>query len=274
MIPIYFKAVEHVPPLELLAHRVAWSVPLTAMLITVGRDWGQLRRSIRDRRTLGTLALSATLVAVNWFTFIYAVTTGRIVEASLGYFINPLVNVLLGVLVLHERLTRPQWLAVLLALAGTLNLTLSSGAPPWIALTLAVSFGVYGLLRKTVRIESVNGLFVETTMLAPVAVGYLLWLFSRGEGAFGTIDRRTDLLLIVAGVVTTLPLVWYTSAARRLRYITIGLLQYIAPSLQLLLGVLVYGESFTRAHWITFGLIWTGLAVFTWDAVSRTGRKV
>ena len=268
--PIYFKAVGHVPPLELLAHRVVWSVVLTGLLITLGRDWGQLRASLGDRRTLATLALSGTLVAANWFTFIYAVTTDRIVEASLGYFINPLVNVVLGMVFLGERLNRPQLLAVLLALAGTLTLTVSLEAPPWIALTLAVSFGFYGLLRKTVRIESVNGLFVETAMLAPVAVGYLLWLGSREVGWFGTIDRRTDLLLMAAGLVTALPLVWFTRAARRLRYITIGLVQYIAPSLQLLIGVLVYGEAFTRTHWITFGLIWAGLAVFTWDAIART----
>jgi chloramphenicol-sensitive protein RarD len=267
--PVYFKAVGYVPPLELLAHRVVWCVTLTALLIALGRDWGQLRKGIRDRRTLGTLAFSAALVAVNWFTYIYAVTTDRIVEASLGYFINPLVNVLLGMLFLGERLTRRQLLAVLLALAGTLNLTLSVGAPPWIALTLAVCFGFYGLMRKTVRIEAVNGLFVETAMLAPFASGYLLWLAWRGEGALGTIDLRTDALLLLAGVVTALPLVWFTRAARRLRYITIGLLQYIAPTLQLLIGVLVYGESFTQAHWVTFGLIWAALAVFTWDAISR-----
>jgi chloramphenicol-sensitive protein RarD len=267
--PIYFKAVAHVPPFQLLAHRVVWCVTLTAVLITLGRDWRQLREGLRDRRTTGTLALSAALVAINWFTYIFAVTTDHIVEASLGYFINPLVNVLLGMLFLHERLTRLQLLAVLLALAGTLNLTLSVGAPPWIALTLAVCFGFYGLLRKTVRIEAVNGLFVETAMLAPVASGYLLWLGWRGEGAFGAIDLRTDALLLFAGVITALPLVWFTRAARRLRYITIGLLQYIAPTLQLLIGVLVYGEPFTRAHWVTFGLIWAALAIFTWDAVSR-----
>jgi chloramphenicol-sensitive protein RarD len=269
---VYFKAVGHVPPLELLAHRVVWCVALTAVLITFGRDWAQLRGSIRDRRTLATLALSATLVAVNWFTFIYAVTTDRIVEASLGYFINPLFNVVLGMLFLRERLNRPQLIAVLLALAGTLNLTLSLGAVPWIALTLAVCFGFYGLLRKTVRIESVNGLFVETTMLLPVAAGYLLWLGWQGQGAFGTIDLETDVLLLFAGVITALPLVWFTRAARRLRYITIGVLQYIAPTLQLLVGVLVYGESFTSVHWVSFGLIWTGLAIFTWDAVSGMGR--
>jgi chloramphenicol-sensitive protein RarD len=242
---------------------------LTALLITLGRDWGRLRGGIRDRRTLRMLALSATLVAVNWFTFIFAVTTDRIVEASLGYFINPLVNVLLGMLFLRERLTRAQSVAVLLALTGTLNLTLSVGEPPWIALTLAVCFGFYGLLRKTVRIEAVNGLFVETAMLAPIASGYLLWLGWRGQGAFGATDLGTDGLLLFAGVITALPLVWFTRAARRLRFITIGLLQYIAPTLQLLIGVLVYGEAFTHAHWVTFGLIWAGLAVFTWDAVSR-----
>lgn len=270
--PVYFKAVGQVPPLELLAHRVVWCVALTALLITFGRDWGQLRRSIRDRRTLATLALSAALVAVNWFTFIYAVTTDRIVEASLGYFINPLFNVVLGMLFLRERLNRPQLIAVLMALAGTLNLTLSLGVVPWIALTLAVCFGFYGLLRKTVRIEAVNGLFVETAMLTPVAAGYLLWLGWHGQGAFGTIDLGTDALLLFAGVITALPLVWFTRAARRLRYVTIGLLQYIAPTLQLLVGVLVYGEAFTSAHWVSFGLIWAGLAIFTWDAVSGMGR--
>jgi len=275
--PVYFKAVGQVPPLELLAHRVVWCVALTALLITFGRDWGQLRGGIRDRRTLATLALSAALVAVNWFTFIYAVTTDRIVEASLGYFINPLFNVVLGMLFLRERLNRRQLIAVLMALAGTLNLTLSLGVVPWIALTLAVCFGFYGLLRKTVRIEAVNGLFVETAMLTPVAAGYLLWLGWHGQGAFGTIDLGTDALLLFAGVITALPLVWFTRAARRLRYVTIGLLQYIAPTLQLLVGVLVYGEAFTSAHWVSFGLIWAGLAIFTWDAVSgmgRTGKSV
>jgi chloramphenicol-sensitive protein RarD len=266
--PVYFKIVGHISPLELLAHRVVWSSVLTAILITVGRDWATVRDGVRDRRTLATLALSAALVATNWFTFIYAVTTDRIVEASLGYFINPLINVLLGMLFLRERLSRPQLLAVLLALAGTLNLTWSVGRPPWIALILAVCFAFYGLLRKTVRIEAVNGLFVETVMLEPVAVGYLLWLGAQGRGAFGAVDRETDLLLMAAGVVTTLPLVWFTRAARRLRYITIGLLQYLAPTLQLLIGVLVYGEPFTRSHWITFALIWAGLGVFTWDAIA------
>jgi chloramphenicol-sensitive protein RarD len=272
--PVYFKSVAEIPPLELLAHRVVWSVPLAAALIALGRDWGPLGESLRDMRTLRTLVLSAILVASNWLIFIHAVTTDRIVEASLGYFINPLVNVVLGMLFLHERLNRAQLIAVGLALAGTLVLTFGSGAPPWIALALAISFGIYGLLRKTVRIEAVNGLFVETAMLAPAALGYLLWLGSRGTGHFGVVDRRTDVLLITAGVVTALPLVWFTIAARRLRYITIGILQYIAPSLQLLLGVAVYGEPFTRAHGLTFGLIWLGLAIFTWDAMSRSvGRR-
>ncbi len=270
--PIYFKAVGHVPPLELLAHRIVWSVALTALLITIGRRWGRLREGLASRQTVGTLLLTAALVALNWFVYIYAVATDRIVEASLGYFINPLVNVLLGLVFLGERLRPAQVVAVMLALAGTLNLTVSYAALPWIALVLAFSFGFYGLLRKTVGIESLNGLFVETSLLLPVALGYVLLLAWRGEGSFIAIERRTDLLLLCAGVYTTLPLVWFTSAARRLRYITIGVLQYIAPSLQLLLGVVAYGEPFTRSHWITFGLIWTGLAVFMADALATQRR--
>jgi chloramphenicol-sensitive protein RarD len=270
--PIYFHAVRQVPAVELLAHRIVWSVPLTVLLIALGRDWRGLRVALGDWRTMRTLLFTSCLVALNWFTFIHAVTTHRIIEASLGYFINPLVNVLLGMLFLRERLSRPQVVAVLLALAGTLNLALSYGTLPWITLVLAVSFGFYGLLRKTVRIESVNGLFVETALLCPLALSYLAWLAWRGVGSFTAHGGRIDLLLICAGVVTAVPLVWFTSAARRLRYITIGILQYVAPTLQLLLGVRLYHESFTAVHRVTFGLIWAGLAVFVVDAVVRQRR--
>jgi chloramphenicol-sensitive protein RarD len=273
LVPVYFKAVRQVPPLEILAHRIVWSVPLTAGLIALRRDWSALRRALVDRGTAGTLAVSACLVAVNWLVFIYAVTHDRVVEASLGYFINPLVNVVLGMLILRERLRRPQVAAVLLALAGTVYMTASYGALPWIALTLATSFGLYGLLRKTVRIESVNGLFVETSLLAPIALAYLLLLSVDGAGSFLHAGRRVDLLLIGAGLVTTLPLVWFTAAARRLRYITIGLLQYIAPSLQLLLGVVAYDEAFTRVHWVTFGSIWAGLGIFMADSLRRSAPR-
>jgi chloramphenicol-sensitive protein RarD len=271
--PIYFKAVGHVPPLEILGHRVVWSVLLTAVLLSLGRQWRRLRMAAVAPRVVATLLLSALLVAGNWFVFILAVTTGQVLQASLGYFINPLVNVLLGMVFLQERLRGWQGVAVLLAAAGTTTLTVSHGELPWIALLLAFSFGVYGLLRKTVRIESLAGLFVETTVLCPVALGYLTLLQASGSGHFATGDLRTSVLLAFAGAITALPLVWFTSAARRLRYATIGLFQYLAPTLHFLLAVVIYGEPFTRIHLVTFTLIWTGLAIFMADAfaVQRRG---
>ena len=262
IVPVYFKAVQHVAPLEILCHRVAWSVPFTALLITLGRDWGALVEAVSTRKILGTLFLSAILVATNWFIFIYAIITDRLLQASLGYFINPLVNVLLGVVFLRERLRPWQVLAVILAAAGTFNLTVNYGMLPWISLTLAFSFGFYGLIRKTVPIESVNGLFIETSLLFPFAVAYLLYRAVKGVGAFGVIDWQTTTLLALAGLVTSLPLVWFTSAARRLQYTTIGIVQYLGPSLQFLLAVLYYHEPFTSVYLITFAFIWAGLAIF------------
>jgi chloramphenicol-sensitive protein RarD len=265
IVPVYFKAVQHVAPFEILCHRVVWSVPFTALLITLSRDWRVLLKAVITRKVLGTLFLSATLVATNWFIFIYAILTDRLLQASLGYFINPLVNVLLGIMFLRERLRSLQILAVFLAAAGTFNLTVNYGMLPWISLALAFSFGFYGLLRKTVLIESVNGLFVETSLLFPFAVVYLLFQAVKGVGAFGVIDWQTTTLLGLAGLVTSLPLVWFTSAARRLKYSTLGLVQYIAPSLQFLLAVLCYHEPFTRVYLLTFGCIWAGLAIFAVD---------
>jgi len=272
LVPIYFKAVAHVPPLEILAHRVVWSVVLTAALLSLGRGWRGLQAAAASPRLLGILFMSAALVSCNWFVFIYAVATDQVLEASLGYFINPLVNVLLGMVFLRERLRPWQGVAVLLAAAGTIVLTVSYGRLPWIALVLAFSFGVYGLVRKTVRIESLNGLFVETTLLSPVALGYLVFLGLQGHGRFLAGDVRTSLLLVLAGAVTALPLVWFTSGARRLTYTTVGLLQYLAPTLQFLLAVLVYGELFTGVHLLTFTLIWAGLSIFMLDVFAHQRR--
>ena len=273
IVPVYFKAVQHVAPLEILCHRVVWSVPFTALLITLGRDWGALVKAVSARKVLGTLFLSAILVATNWFIFIYAIITDRLLQASLGYFINPLVNVLLGVVFLRERLRPWQVLAVFLAVAGTFNLTVNYGMLPWISLTLAFSFGFYGLIRKTVPIESVNGLFIETSLLFPFAVGYLLYRAVKGVGAFGVIDWHTTTLLLLAGLVTSLPLVWFTSAARRLQYTTIGIVQYLGPSLQFLLAVLYYHEPFTSVYLITFAFIWAGLAIFIADSLFLQRRN-
>ena len=273
--PIYFKALRDVDPFEILAHRVLWSVPLLALLVAARRDGRALVAALVSRRTLLTLAASSVLIAVNWLTFIYAVTTDRLVSASLGYYINPLVNVLLGLLFLGERLRRPQVFAVVLAAAGTANLALGLGRLPWIALVLAFTFGLYGLLRKTVGIESVNGLLVEVTLLSPLAAIWLVVLLGRSAGAFVRDGVPVTLLLLAGGIVTALPLIWFTSAARRLRYATLGLVQYLAPTLQLLLAVVVYGEPFTRTHAVTFVAIWAGLAIFAadaWIAQRRTRR--
>ena len=267
LVPIYFKAVGHVHPMEILCHRIIWSVPLTALLVTFFRDWKNLREALRSGKVIGTLFLSATLVAVNWFVFIWAVNTGQVLQGSLGYFINPLVNVLLGMIFLRERIGTWQILAVLLAAAGTLNLTLNFGKLPWIALTLAFSFGFYALLRKTVQIESVNGLFVETGLLFPFAFGYLVLLGVKGTVSFGTIDSWTTTLLVLAGFVTSLPLLAFTSAARRLQLTTMGILQYIAPSTYFFMAVFYYQEPFTVAHLVSFGFIWTGLAIFMADSI-------
>lgn len=272
LVPIYFKAVAVVPPLELLAHRVLWSVPLVALLITLGRQWGPLRRALASRRVWLILCLSASLAACNWFVFIYAIVSGRVLQASLGYFINPLVNVILGLVFLRERLRPWQAVAVLLAAAGTLNLALAAGQIPWISLSLAFSFGTYGLLRKTVRIESLNGLLVETSLLSPAALGYLLLLAAQGRGAFWAGGPEISGLLILAGAVTALPLVWFTSAARRLPYTTIGLFQYLAPSIQFCLAVFVYQEPFSKAHLITFAYIWAGLTLYMTDSYRARNR--
>ena len=265
LVPLYFKAVRAVPPLEILAHRVVWSVPLVALLISLIGSWDGVRGAIRSPRTLATLALSATLVATNWFTFIFGVTHDRILETSLGYYINPLVNVVLGMAFLRERLTRLQAVSVLLAAAGTLYLALSYGRPPWIALTVAFTFGLYGLLRKTVRVDSMGGLLVETALLAPLALGFLVVLAVRQSGTFVAAGARLSVLLVLAGAVTALPLIWFASAARKLPYSVIGLCQYLAPSLTFLMAVFLYDEPFTRPHAVAFGCIWTALAIFTAD---------
>ncbi len=271
-IPIYIKAVAHVPAPELLAHRTFWSVILLLVLIALGRRWSVLRAALAERRVWLLLAVSTSLLALNWLVFIWAITEGRVLETSLGYYINPLVNVLLGVLVLRERLDPWQGLAVALATIGVLYLTLQLGSFPWVSLTLAASFGIYGLIRKTIRLNSIEGLFAETALVAPLALGYLIYLGVTGTGAMGVGDRATDMLLLLSGVVTALPLLAFASAARRLQYTTVGFFQYIAPTGHFLLAVFVYGEVFTGAHLITFGLIWAALAIFTADSLRAMRR--
>jgi len=273
LVPIYFKAVASVSPLEVLAHRVVWSVVILGVVLTIKGRWGEVVAAFADRRTLGLLTVTTVLVGANWYIFIWAVANDQIVQASLGYFINPLVNVLLGVVFLKERLNRAAKVAVVLAGVGVGWLTIQAGVLPWISLFLAFSFGLYGLLRKMSPVKPVPGLMVETVLMAPVAILFLAATASRGGLYFGTGSLRLDLLLVAAGVVTALPLLWFTAATRLLPLTTIGFLQYIAPSLHLMLAVLAYGEPLTRDHLIAFGSIWAGLAIFTIDQLRGQQEK-
>lgn len=262
--PVFFKSLGDVGAVEIVAHRVVWTVVLVGIGVLATRGPAAVVAAVGNWRRLGILVVTTLLVTVNWTVFIWAVVNSRLVEASLGYFINPLVNVLLGVLFLNERLSRGRMLAVAIAAAGVGSLVVSYGAVPWVALSLALSFGFYALVRKKAAIDPVIGLLVETALLLPAALGYLLWLGS--DGAFGH-GWGESTLLVLAGPMTAVPLVLFMIGASRLTMTTLGLLQYVGPTGQLLLGVLVYGEAFTHSHAIAFACIWVALAVFTADAV-------
>jgi len=269
LFPLYWKMLTGVPALEVVAHRTAWGLVAAAGLVTLRARWRDARAVIGRPRTLVALGASAALIGVNWLMYIWAVVHDHVTEASLGYYVNPLVNVVLGVVVLRESLTRAQKLAVGLAAAGVLVLTLGHGRFPWIAIALAVSFGLYGLVRKTVAADALTGLLWETALLAPFAVGLLLALASRGAGVFGAAHPRESLLLALGGVVTAVPLVLFAAGARSLPLSTLGLIQYLSPSLQFLLAVFLYREPFTAAHGVAFACIWTALAILTLDMRRR-----
>jgi chloramphenicol-sensitive protein RarD len=271
LFPLYWKQVASVPALEIVAHRTAWAFVFVAAWVSWRGGWGLAAAVVANRRTLLVLAIGALLIGVNWLLYIWAVTHAHVMEGSLGYYINPLVNVLLGVVVLRERLSRPQALAVGLAAAGVAVLSLGYGRFPWIALALASTFGLYGLVRKTVAADAITGLLCETAILTPAAAGYLLLLGARGSGAFGVSTKATA-LLVLGGAVTAVPLALFAYGARALPLSTLGFIQYLSPSLQFLCAVLIYGEPFTAAHAVTFACIWTALAVLTWDARKRLRR--
>jgi chloramphenicol-sensitive protein RarD len=272
-VPVYWKTLQHVPALEILAHRIVWSLVFVAIWMTIRRRWPDLREVFRRPRTVAALFASTIFIATNWGLFIYAVVTDRVLATSLGYYINPLVNVLLGLIVLKERLNRRQWTAVALAGLAVVLLTVQVGELPWISLVLPVSFGFYSLLRKTVRADAVVGLTFETAALAPLAVGFLLRQEHLGIGALGHQGLRVDLLLVTAGLVTAVPLILFTLGVRRIPLSTAGLLQYIAPTCTFLLAVLLYDEPFSTAHAISFGLIWTALVIYSLDLRAKLRQK-
>jgi chloramphenicol-sensitive protein RarD len=267
--PVYFKAVASVPALEVLAHRVVWSVAILVALMFFRGQWRVAIQALRHRQTHLILIATTLLIATNWYLFIWSVEHNLVLQASLGYFINPLVNVLLGVVFLRERLSRWATISVALAAVAVAIQAVQGAGIPYIALALAFMFGIYGLLRKVVKIKAVPGLAVETMMLFPPAVGYLVWLGMQDSGQFLARSWSFDVLLIFAGFMTTLPLIWFTKAARRLPLSTMGFMQYIAPSLHFLLAVLAYGEAFTYHHAITFGCIWIALGIYSVDAMRR-----
>ncbi len=269
LFPLYFKAIQSVPAAEIIVHRVLWSALIGALLLMVWKHpgWWQALRDHPGR--LAILALSGTLIAGNWLTYVWAVNNGRMLEASLGYYINPLVNVLLGMLLLGERLRRLQWVAVLLATLGVAQQVWQVGSLPWVSLALALSFGFYGLIRKKAPVAALPGLVVETWMLVPLALGWLLLnpAASTAQPAFYTSSEA--LWLIAAGPVTLVPLVCFNAAARHLPYTTLGFLQYLAPTLVLLQAVLLFDEHLSSSTLLAFMFIWAGLAVYTVDIIAH-----
>lgn len=273
LVPIFWKLLYSLPALEILAHRVIWGLFFIAAWMTYRGRWSELRSVLRQPRTVLSLLASTFFIALNWGIFIYAVNTDKVLDTSLGYYINPLVNVVLGLVVLRERLDRAQWIAVGLAVIAVAVLTVRLGDLPWISLVLAFSFGFYGLLRKTVRADAVVGLTFETAALTPLALAYLVVAERRGFATLGHHGLKMDALLILAGLITVVPLVLFTLGVRRLPLSTAGLLQYIAPTCTFLLAVLIYGETFTLAHAVAFALIWTALGIYTWDLRVRMRRR-
>jgi len=271
LLPVYFRALAPVPPLEILSHRILWSVALLAALVTLLGRWGEVTRPLASGRGRLVLVATTSLISVNWLVYIWAVHAGRVLEASLGYFVNPLVNVLLGVLFLREPLSRPQKISVAIASLGVAVLVLSAGRFPWVALVLALSFGTYGLLRKKERIDAVGGLFLETGLVAPLAALWLLHLARAGTGHFGE-EPRLTLLLAAAGVITAVPLIWFALGVQRLRLSTVGLLQYVAPTMQFAIAVFLFREPFSAAHGLAFACIWGSLALYTWDTLRALRR--
>lgn len=265
LVPLYWKQLASVHPVELIAHRHVWSLVLVLGLVLAQGKFGEVRAALGTRRSVGLNFLSATLLTANWLIYVWGVNTGHVIECSLGYFLVPLVNVALGRWVLHEHLRRLQWIAIAGAATGVAVMMWQLGRPPWIALALAGTWGGYGLLRKKSPLGSLTGLTVETLLLAPLAVGFLLWQHHTGAGALGRAEPLTQLLVLSAGVITAIPLLLFAFGARRIRLSTMGLLQYLAPTVQFALGVWVYHEPFSRERLIGFVFIWAGLALYTAD---------
>ncbi|MBY0574344.1 MAG: EamA family transporter RarD [Undibacterium sp.] len=272
LFPLYFKALHEVPSFEILLHRMVWALAFLALVLTWRKQWSWLRSVLQQPKLLLGFAFSALLLSTNWFIYIWAINSGRILDASLGYFMTPLVSVLLGFVLLKERLRKVQWIAVACAALGVLWLTFQTGHPPWIGLVLAMTFGVYGLMRKTAALGALEGLSLETMMLFPFAAAYLIFLGIQNQTHFLHSTTTEQALLLALGPITAIPLLLFAAAARRIPMATLGLLQYISPSLQLLLGVLLYQEQFSSDRLLGFIGIWLGLFLYSADGLRMTFR--
>ena len=267
VLPVYWKTIVIVPAPQILSHRIIWSFLFLVIILLVKNDLAAFRLAIKSKKTVAIFCVASVLIGVNWLTYIWGVNAGYIVETSLGYFINPLVSVVLGVIFLREKIRLSQWFPIILATLGVLYLTVSYGALPWIALLLASTFGLYGLIKKTAPLNSLHGLSLETGILFLPALFYLIAAESQGTGIIGHSSWIVTFLLVFTGVVTALPLLLFASAARRINLSTLGILQYIAPTMQFLLGVLIYGEAFTQTRLIGFSIIWIALLIYSMESV-------
>ncbi len=274
LFPLYWPLLEPAAPAEILAHRIVWSLLFVGLLVWVRRRYSTVRAALLDRRTRTVLVIASLVIGSNWFLFIWAVNNNHVVETSLGYFINPLVSVAMGVVAFGERLRRLQWVAIGIAASGVLWLTFEYGRPPWISIALALSFGTYGLAKKKANVGAVQSLAVETMVLAPLALGYLVALQAGGEGTFGQHGAGHAAMLVGTGVVTALPLLCFGAAATRIPLSMIGMLQYLTPTLQFIIGVAVYDEPMTPARWVGFALVWAACAVFTTESLSNRRRQL
>jgi chloramphenicol-sensitive protein RarD len=273
LFPVYFNAVKEVPPLQILVHRMLWSLAFLLIVLALRRQWKWLA-VVRQPRVLGSFVASALLLSANWLVYIWAVNNGHVIEASLGYFINPLVNIMFGYLLLKERMRPAQWAAIALAAIGVAWLTWQTGTIPWIALVLAATFGAYGLLRKTAALGALEGLSFETMVLFPLAAAYVGWLTWTGENAFiNTPSDTTRWLLVAAGPITAVPLLLFATGARQIPLSVLGVLQYLSPTMQFLLGVLLFKEAFTADRLVGFALIWAALVLFAGEGVFRHRRR-
>ena len=275
-LPVYWKLLKHVPALQLLGHRIGWSFILLFLFLLVSQRWDSFRKAINSPRVLRTYLVAAILIGINWLTYVWAVNAGYIVETSLGYFINPLVSVLMGVIILKETIRTWQWVAIAIAAIGVLYLTVSYGTIPWIALTLAFSFGFYGLMKKTAPLNSINGITLETGILFLPSLGWLIFADLSGDGAFLNTGWVSDILMVAAGLVTTVPLLMFASAAKLIPLSMVGILQYIAPTIQFLIGVLLYHEPFTSYRVVGFTIVWFALIIFGVEGqlVQRSNRRL